>query len=220
MRILVLSDFHGNPPIVKNIFQKTPKEELDLIVVCGDITHYGNLRQAKEMLKVLTDLGVPLLFVPGNCDPKELVDVQSFNGATNLHGRCREIKELGFLGVGGSPPGPFNTPFEIPEDEIKKLLDEAYGNLNIKDRFVLISHVPPIYTKVDLTSFGVYAGSRAVREFVEISKPSLVLCGHIHEARGTDTINSIPIINPGPAHRGLYAIVDVNGGVKIKLCAL
>lgn len=220
LRLLILSDLHGNSLLVRKIYEQASKEEINALIVCGDLTHFGDLAQTKEILKELAGLGLPVLFVPGNCDPKELVSISLFQGMINIHGRCKEIGGLSFLGIGGSSPSPFYTPFEMSESEMKNILNEARKNSKPKERFVLVSHSPPINTKVDLTSSGIHAGSRAVREFVEIEKPLLVLCGHVHEARGTDVLDRVLIVNPGPAHKGLYALVDVDGDVKAKLDVL
>lgn len=217
LKLLVLSDLHGDSSIIETIRGKTINEEMDALIVCGDITHFGNLTEAEKTLKELTGLSIPVLFVPGNCDPKELGTVQSLYGATNVHGRHKEIGSLHFLGIGGSSPTPFHTPFEMPENEMKRILYKAYRDANMESRFILVSHAPPANTKVDLSWSGIHAGSRAVREFIDAEKPSLVLCGHIHEARGKDVIDGTLIVNPGPARRGLYAIVDVNGDITVDL---
>ena len=197
----------------KNITNK----EIAILVVCGDITHYGDLSEAKETLKEFMELDIPVLFVPGNCDPKELASIQSVYGAVNIHGRYKEVGGLHFLGIGGCPLGPFNTPFEMSENEIGRILKEASIGSNDQNRFILVSHTPPVNTKVDLSRSGIHAGSQAVREFVETEKPSLVLCGHIHEARGKDVVDGVLVVNPGPAHMGLYTIVDVNEDIKVNL---
>ena len=212
-----MSDIHGNSLAVKNIVQKTFAESVDLVVVCGDITHFGDIIQAKEVLKLLTILNRPLFFVPGNCDSRELVNIQFFIGAENIHGRCRKMDGFNFLGVGGSPPTPFNTPFELSEEEIKNVLYKAYADINSNYRTILVSHAPPIYTRTDLTSSGINAGSRTVREFIEKVKPFLILCGHIHEGKGTDAVGDSLVLNPGSSRSGSYAIVDINGDIRIKL---
>ncbi|MFH0896684.1 MAG: metallophosphoesterase [Candidatus Bathyarchaeota archaeon] len=220
MELLILSDLHGDFSAIRRIYEKASKEKITALIICGDITHFGSLAQAEEILKELTELGSPLLFVPGNCDPKELANVQYIHDAANIHGKYKEIEGLVFLGIGGSPYTPFHTPFEMSENEIEKILDDELKSSRVKKGFILISHTPPINTKLDLTVSGVRAGSRAVRKFIEAKKPSLVLCGHIHEANGIDMIGSTLIVNPGPASKGLWAIVNVNGKIKARLSAL
>jgi Icc-related predicted phosphoesterase len=60
-------------------------------------------------------------------------------------------------------------------------------------------------------------GSTVVRAFVEREQPQLVLCGHIHESRGTDEIGRTQIVNPGPVAAGHYAVVDVDVEVAVRL---
>jgi Icc-related predicted phosphoesterase len=105
----------------------------------------------------------------------------------------------------------------MSEDEIKLILKETYMESGVGDSFVLVSHTPPANTAVDLSRSGIHVGSLAVREFVEAKKPSLVLCGHIHEARGKDFINRTLVVNPGPAHRGMYAIVRTDRDFEVSL---
>lgn len=221
LRLLVLSDIHSDSSVIHKIYEEASEEEITALIICGDLTHFGSLTQAGEILKGLTELGLSVLFIPGNCDPKELATIQSVYSAINIHGRYREMEDLGFLGIGGSPFTPFRTSFEMSENKMKKILDETYINSNNgKKKLILISHSPPINTKVDLTSSGIHAGSRAVREFVETEKPFLVLCGHIHEAKGIDMIGSTLIVNPGSANRGLWATIKIMEDIKVRLGAL
>ncbi|MFH0748923.1 MAG: metallophosphoesterase [Candidatus Bathyarchaeota archaeon] len=216
MKLLVLSDLHGNLSIIDRLPRKI-MNKIDILVICGDLTHYGNLSDATQILKTLSTLDIPVLFVPGNCDPKALGAPPVIHGAENIHGRVKVVKGLDFIGIGGSPLGPFHTPFEMSEIEITEILNKAYEDSQPFTQFVLVSHSPPLNTKVDLTASGIHAGSKAVREFVETQKPSLVLCGHIHEARGETILNETVLVNPGPAHLDLYAIVDITEGITVNL---
>jgi Icc-related predicted phosphoesterase len=60
-------------------------------------------------------------------------------------------------------------------------------------------------------------GSRALRTLIEREQPDLVLCGHIHESRGDDTLGETRIVNPGPAFAGHYALVEVGDTVSVQL---
>jgi Icc-related predicted phosphoesterase len=84
-------------------------------------------------------------------------------------------------------------------------------------RLILVSHPPPYNTKVDRNSGGKHVGSTSVREWMDKVKPALVVCGHIHEARGLDEIEGVKIVNCGPARSGFYAVAEVTDKVSIEL---
>ncbi|UCH38120.1 MAG: metallophosphoesterase family protein [Candidatus Bathyarchaeota archaeon] len=211
MNLLVVSDLHGDKRIL-DLVPSTILKKIDEIIVCGDLTHYGDLHQVHSMIDDLTRRGRSVLFVPGNCDPKKLATLPSVKSAINLHGTCEHRGTFDFMGVGGSTPGPFNTPLELSEEKIAQLLNKARSKTTSRFPVIVVSHSPPVNTQVDLTSFGMHVGSRALRQFIEVEKPLLVLCGHIHEARGIDMIDTVKIVNPGPAHLGFYALVDIDEG--------
>lgn len=215
MKVLVGTDFHGNEGAFESFASKAEEEHAEVLIVCGDITHFGTLREAKYLLSLLSGLRVPLLFVPGNCDPPSLVGVD-MEGANCIHAKDVSYGGLTFLGVGGSPPTPFSTPFEMAEEEIMEALNHASQTLTDSRWLVLVSHTPPYNTQLDKTSFSDHVGSRSVRKFVEEQKPSVVFCGHIHEARGKDQINNTILVNPGPARHGNYARASFNDDVKIE----
>jgi hypothetical protein len=60
-------------------------------------------------------------------------------------------------------------------------------------------------------------GSAVIRSFVEREQPDLVLCGHIHESRGSDRIGRTQVVNPGPALARHYAVVEADGRVEVRL---
>jgi Icc-related predicted phosphoesterase len=219
MKVLVGTDFHSKESVFEAFAEKAEENNVDVIVVCGDITHFGNLQEAQHLLSLLTDLRVPVLFVPGNCDPPSLTGVD-IEGVTCIHGKTVSIGDITFLGVGASPPTPFSTPFEMSEDKILETLNRASSNLPVNKWFVLVSHSPPWNTRLDRTSLGLHAGSRSVRRFIEERQPSIVFCGHIHEAKGKEKIGKTIIINPGPARHGDYAIASFNTELIIEPGAL
>lgn len=217
MKLLVLSDFHGYRSIIMELCEIIDSANIDFLVICGDLTNFGNLQLAEEILRELVMLGTPVLFVPGNCDPRGLAKTEVVNDAVNLHGRHKKINDLTFIGVGGGIYSPFNTPFELSEEALRETIDRAYKDLDVEERFILVSHTPPMNTKVDITTSGIHVGSKTLREFVEKTRPVLMVCGHIHEARGMDELGGTLIVNPGPAHRGFYVIVEVNGYPKAEM---
>jgi len=119
MRMCVASDFHGTLEPVEAVKEFAMAEKVDCMVLTGDITNFGTVNLAYKIINDLAQTKAPVLYVPGNCDPPELANFEKekVNGFC-LHGRGTRVKNVAFIGVGGSPPTPFETPFEITEKEI------------------------------------------------------------------------------------------------------
>ena len=211
MLLVCISDLHGSLRGIERI-NFSP----DLLIVTGDITNFGREREAENILRQLLKITDKILAVPGNCDYPEVSKVLD-ELEINLWCKGKIIDKTGFFGVGGSNPTPFNTPLEYSEEELEACLNEGFTKVKEAEIKILVSHPPPYNTKVDRVSSGLHVGSRAVREFIEKAQPSLVLCGHIHEARGIDKIKNTIIVNPGPLHRG-YARVEIDRGeIKVEV---
>ncbi len=215
MRLLVTSDIHGQIQKVPLLEPIIREQKPDVLVVCGDLTHFGNLEATSSVLVTLRNLGLPVLFVPGNCDPKELESKAIFENTENLHGRCLAMSCGNIIGVGGCVPGPFRTPFELSEAEILQTLSNASKQCSDGSLTALISHSPPYGTKLDRTGFGQHVGSNALHDFVVSTSPTVVLCGHIHETRGTDVIGATTLLNPGPFYKGFYCLVELTEKVTV-----
>ena len=215
MRILVASDIHGSAEAVSKIRLGSQKWTAELIVICGDITHFGDVCQAQELLSGLHTPNIPILFVPGNCDSPSLATLQDSGEIHNIHRHTQVIGDVCFGGVGGAPPTPFDTPFELSEGRIRELLHLISYELKKCSCSVLVTHSPPLNTALDLTRFGLHTGSKSVREFIEEEQPALVLCGHIHESMGKDNLGRSLIVNPGSVRNGSYAVVDFSGEAEV-----
>ena len=218
MRILAFSDIHGAYKKVNEILTK--ESAYDLILIVGDLTTRGSPREAQDAIKLFQSHGKPqgdkpLLAVAGNMDPRELDDTfDSLGISINAKGVVRE--KVGFFGVSASPFTPMHTPYEIPEEEISLRAEKGWVDVVTAQWKIFAPHAPPRDTKVDVITGGVHVGSTAVREFVEKHQPDVVVCGHIHEARGVDTIGKTKIVNCGPAGRGYYVVIEVGAEVTIE----
>ena len=215
MRILVASDIHGSVEAAVKIRLGSREWKAELIVVCGDITHFGNVCQAQEILNEVCASNVPVLFVPGNCDSPSLATLRDSGRIHNIHKRTEIIGGICFGGVGGAPPTTFDTPFELSEIRIRELLDLISSGLKSCFRSVLVTHSPPANTALDLTRLGLHAGSESIRDFIEEEQPALVLCGHIHESKAKDNLGRSLMLNPGSIRNGSYAVVDFSEEVEV-----
>lgn len=216
MKLLVVSDFHGDIEAAHKTAAKAQKIEIDAIIVCGDITHFGSVEQAEKTLAPLTALGLPVLFVAGNCDPSQLAEAQ-IKGAVNLHEHCHRLDTASFMGLGAAPSSRFYSWFEMPETKILNALVQTAGRCSEDGSLVVVSHTPPKGTNVDRAFSAIHAGSASLRTFIEKRKPNIVFCGHIHEAKGVDRIGDTIIVNPGPVRHGNCAIVDLGDKIEVRL---
>ncbi|MGD8505376.1 MAG: metallophosphoesterase family protein [Candidatus Bathyarchaeota archaeon] len=216
MRILVVSDFHGSIEASRKAASKAEQIHADVAVIAGDVTHFGSVQNAKELLLSLVELKLPVFFVPGNCDSPSLATI-NLKGARCIHGSCETYDNGMFVGVGGCPNTPFNTPFEMTEDEIMNVLNRSFEQVQLKSWLIMVSHTPPKDTKLDAAFIGEHVGSSSVRQYIEDKQPSIVFCGHIHEARGIDHIGNTVIVNPGPARHSQCAIADLDEKIEVYL---
>ena len=214
MRILAFTDFHGNQEAHRHAKELIANEKPDLVIVAGDIINYDSNR-AEQLLLDLGTVGPPVYFVPGNMDGPELGGWAGGENVHALHCRCKNNEGVSLIGLGGSPHGPFRTAFEYSEEEAETRFEETAKNCD-GGLLILVSHCPPKNTKVDKVSSGEHIGSIAVRRFVEKTKPTLVVSGHVHESQGTDTIGSTTIVNTGPAQSGHYAEITLRDKVEVK----
>ncbi len=206
MDILAITDVHNRTDRYRNIL--AAEDSADLLILGGDLTHFGSVGDAEELLSVSEDTADRILSVAGNCDSPAIDDFLSKND-WSVHAEGTAYRDTGFFGVSAMPEWN-GTMYEFSEDEIDTYLSAGHSQVNHLEQLVLVSHTPPVNTEVDQTESGTHAGSSAVREWVEKANPLLVICGHIHEARGTDNINGTSIVNPGPARDGYYATIQLN----------
>jgi Icc-related predicted phosphoesterase len=204
MKFLVLSDVHGRVKVVRFANRLLEEMALDGVIVLGDITHFGPPSWASEFLSQLIR---PAYAIPGNCDPLgTLQEIES--AATSLHQRTVKLEGWTLGGHGGSNPTIFNTPNEMPEEEI-----EAGLRPIMETGMVLVVHCPPLGT-LDMTSVNRHAGSTAIAKLVEEFRPRVVLSGHIHEARGIVERDGTIYVNPGPAKDGFSAVLELGAQAK------
>ncbi|HBM15703.1 MAG TPA: hypothetical protein DD381_05075 [Lentisphaeria bacterium] len=201
MKIALFSDIHGRTQYIKSLTEEI--KSVDLVVVCGDITHFGNTVAAQAILNSFSIINNKLLAVAGNC---ELPEVEESLRNDEIQTFCG----INFICIGGSLITPSKTPNEHYESYYEQLLNLFEEKL-IKSEtpLILISHQPPYGTINDKLPTGLHVGSKSIRRFIERVKPIACLTGHIHEGKGCDIIGTTKIINPGPFSEGYYAIIEI-----------
>jgi putative phosphoesterase len=215
MRIVAFTDVHGSYNTIKEILRK--ESSFDTVVVGGDLTTHGTAGEAGAVIRTLQESGKPVFAVAGNMDHPGF-DVTYESLGVNINGRGFVVNDVGFFGVAGSPFTPMNTPYEISEEEIALRAEAGWLQVESARWKVFVPHAPPKGTPLDKIALGRHVGSTSVRTFVERRQPDVLICGHIHESRGTAVLGTTQMVNCGTAARGLYAVVEISEGISIQLC--
>jgi Icc-related predicted phosphoesterase len=221
MKILCIADIHGDEDSVRGMRDFVENNGIDLVLILGDFPGYGVFRNrelsmagVKSILDIIRDLN--LLAIPGNCDHPEILDLFNELGI-NLHERVKELNGIKMVGFGGSSTTPFDSPFEISEEEIYARLRDLMESVK-EDRVILALHCPPGDTNCDMTGEGAHVGSGSIRRIIEEFQPTLTVCSHIHEAGGSlDWIGETRVANIGMLSQGNIGIIETDEGIDIEL---
>ena len=219
MNILAISDIHGKEN--EDLYNYLEKNNIDLIIISGDITNFGPLDFVGKFLDKLSTFST-VIAIPGNCDPEGVIEEIDKSSAVCAHNQIIEYGSVVICGFGGSNPTPFDTPCEMDEDTLYKSIKSLLDSKDIKlvkddaDEFpygkitILLTHAPPIGTVADKISDGTHVGSESIRKIIEEYAPRINLCGHIHEAKGFDMVDNTVIANPGMLENGYGTLIEID----------
>ncbi|WEU40773.1 MAG: metallophosphoesterase [Candidatus Odinarchaeum yellowstonii] len=212
LKIIAISDIHGNIGVIEKLVEalKQLGGNPDLIIIAGDITHFGGLNDALDVFKILSRIeSKRLFFIPGNCDSPELEKFESDGVVFNIHMETAEYLGYTFIGLGGSSKTPFHTLYEFSEEEIGNMLEKLSLKVYDAAKLITVTHDPPYNTLIDLNKRGVHVGSRKIRDFILKKRHFIHISGHIHEARGKDLLGGTILVNPGNASSGYYSVIEI-----------
>jgi len=189
-------------------------EQADVILLCGDLTDYGAIEEAKILAKeITTSLRIPAIGVLGNHDfetghQDEIVKILTDAGVTMLDGDVHEIHGVGFAGVKGFGGGFGRRQLGAwGEEIIKKFVHEtvqealkleaALVRLRTPQKIVVL-HYAPIHATVEgePPEINPFLGSTRLEEPVDRYRVNAVFHGHAH--RGSlegRTKTNIPVYN-------------------------
>ncbi len=191
MRLLAFSDLHADVPQARRLAERSAG--VDAVIGVGDFAsvHAG----LEETIDALRGVERPTVLVPGNNETEGALReaCRGWEAARVLHGESAQIDGIAFFGLGaGVPVTPWDWSFDLTEEEAARMLERC------PERCVLAVHSPP-RGHLDI-SRGEHLGSEAVRRAIELKRPRLALCGHIHEQWGRESaIGPTRVLNLGPA---------------------
>ena len=160
MRLLVVSDIHGNEDALDKF--RDEAATADILLCVGDLTHFGEVTDARKILDKLRNLHPVVRSVAGNCDNREIESYLHEEGVL-LTSKAEEIQGALFAGLSGAMPGPIDTPYEISEDQIEAFLEQLPADAG--QPLILVSHQPPYNTVADRAMKMKHVGSRRLSEW-------------------------------------------------------
>lgn len=216
LRIAAVADIHVKKTghgSLQSLFAAAT-EQADVLLLCGDLTDYGLIDEAKILAKEITaSLRIPVIGILGNHDfesgkQDDVVKIMIDAGVTMLDGDSHEIEGVGFAGVKGFGGGFGRRQLGAwGEDIIKKFvhetieealkLEQALAKLRTPQKIAVI-HYAPIHATVVGEPEEIYPflGSSRLEEPIDRYRCTAVFHGHAH--RGTlegRTKSNIPVYN-------------------------
>jgi Icc-related predicted phosphoesterase len=216
LRIAAVADIHvkkGSQGMLQPLFTRAT-EEADVLLLCGDLTDYGTVEEAKVLAReITTGLRIPAIAVLGNHDlesnqEKELTQILSDAGVVMLDGDSYELHGVGFAGVKGFAGGFGRRALgawgeKIIKDFVHEAINEslkleaALARLRTPQKIAVL-HYSPIQATVEGEPPEIIAflGSSRLEEPIDRYRVNAVFHGHAHRGRPEGrTHNAAPVYN-------------------------
>ena len=188
-KILAVGDIHGDTGLVKRLAERAEKENVDLVILAGDLT-LANL-STENLIGPFAKAKKQVLIIPGNHEDASTIDflTNAYENTKNLHGYYFKRQNLGIFGAGGANFGINQTK----ESEIFELLRRSHEGIKNSDKKIMVTHMHPRGSKAEIIGF---EGSKAIRKAIEKFHPDILITAHIHEAGGLqEKIGKTRVIN-------------------------
>jgi len=194
MKILALSDLHGDREQAKRMAALGEKEHVDLVILAGDLMdrdiHFDGL------IGPFKEKGLEVAILPGNHEGMAHINFlcEKYK-IRNLHGYSMKKGDIGIFGCGYADIGPH----QLTEQEFFKTLKDSHETIKDTKRKIMVTHIHP---DKSIFGFGVFPGSSGVRKALDEFQPDIHICGHIHETEGIEeVIGNTKVINVGKKGR-------------------
>jgi len=214
LRIAAVADLHHGQPNATAVPLLTKGlEDVDVLLLCGDLTHHGLPDEAADLAKLLSVLHIPILAVLGNHDfhsdqQEEIKRVLKDSPIRVLDGDAIEIQGVGFAGVKGFATGFGKRVLEPWGEQVVKLfvaqaveegikLGSALAKLRTEKRIALLHYAPIAETcEGEPLEIHPFLGSSRLEEPLNRFQVTAAFHGHAHHGRPEGrTSTGIPVFN-------------------------
>lgn len=216
LRIAAVADIHvkkTSAGALQPLFAQVT-ESADVLLLCGDLTDYGTVEEARVLAKEVTSaLRIPAIAVLGNHDYEsnhetELVQILVDAGVTVLDGDAIEVHGVGFAGVKGFCGGFGRRSLgawgeKMTKDFVHETINEALkleaalARLRTPQKIAVL-HYSPIQATVagEPPEIVAFLGSSRLEEPLDRYRVDAVFHGHAHRgAPEGRTKGNAPVYN-------------------------
>jgi Icc-related predicted phosphoesterase len=202
VRVAAVGDLHCgkvSSATLQGVFAEA-NDKADVLLLCGDLTDYGLPDEARQLLRELAPVRIPILAVLGNHDfesghAEEVKAILAEGGVKVLDGDGVEVHGIGFAGVKGFGGGfgrrtlePWGEPAvkgfvrEAVDEALK--LESALARLQSPTR-VAVLHYAPIEATVEGEPREIFPFLGSSRLEEPLNRYGVALAFHGHAHRGT-----------------------------------
>ena len=179
MILLAFGDLHGDFKAIDKLIKKARKA--DFLICSGDLSHFG--KNYEKIIFKLDCIGKKIFFIHGNHDPGKIIETE------NVINVDKRIFGFGKFNIIGYNDGGFAKE----NKNIERFFLKGRGLKNL----IIVTHGPAFGYKLDF--LGEHIGNKSIRKIIEILKPKLHICGHLHEHfNEMDIIGKTLSVNAGP----------------------
>ena len=177
MKMLAAGDLHENAVGVKKLAEEAEKEKVDIVIINGDISNFGEMPNG--MIKPFVEKKKRVAFVTGNHDMPGITEVlRERYDVIDVQNHAIIYKNVGIFGCGGANIMHMNF---TSDDEMFNYLSNGFRYVKGAKKKVMVTHIHPKGSLIEKFSF---PGSEAVTRAIYELKPDIHICGHIHEMEG------------------------------------
>lgn len=191
LKILAIGDIHGNTSLSKRLAERAVKENVDLVILAGDLTYaemslegiVGPFAKAKK----------DVLLLSGN---HEAFSTTSFLSelykpySKNLDSYSFIKEGIGFFGSGGVVDMGIHA---ISDSTLFEMINKAHNGIKNLKRKIMVTHMHPAGSKAE--QFG-FKGAKAITKAIYEFQPEILITAHMHEASGMEEkIGNTLVIN-------------------------